>query len=83
MTLLIPFFLRAKPDEIVVILKAREPALMIIAVGSEQHLFLRSASLVCLFQRESVCLNQHYWQSSWAICSGLLSRGEKDPGKSA
>ena len=37
------FFRGAKPDQIVVILKAREPARIMIAIGSEQHWFLQLA----------------------------------------
>jgi hypothetical protein len=35
------FFRGAKPDQVVVILKAREPARIMIATGSEQHWFLQ------------------------------------------
>ena len=37
------FFRGAKPDQLVVILKAREPARIMIATGSEQHWYLQSA----------------------------------------
>jgi len=37
------FFREAKPDQVVVILKAREPARIMIATGSEQHWFLQLA----------------------------------------
>ncbi len=37
------FFRGAKPDQVVVILKAREPARIMIATGSEQHWFLQLA----------------------------------------
>jgi hypothetical protein len=37
------FFRGTKPDQVVVILKAREPARIMIATGSEQHWFLQLA----------------------------------------
>ena len=37
------FFRGAKPDQLVVILKAREPARIMIATGSEQHWYLQLA----------------------------------------
>jgi hypothetical protein len=37
------FFRGAKPDQLVVILKAREPARIMIAIGSEQHWYLQLA----------------------------------------
>jgi hypothetical protein len=48
-----PYFRRAKPDQVVVILKAREPARIMIAIGNKQenrwHVSAR------------VYLNQHHW----------------------
>jgi hypothetical protein len=38
-----PYFKRAKTDEVVVILKAREPARIMIAIGSEDHWHLQLA----------------------------------------
>ena len=35
--LIAPYFRRAKPDQVVAILKAREPARIMIAVGDQHH----------------------------------------------
>jgi hypothetical protein len=43
MTLWIASFPGAKSDQVLVILKAREPARIMIATGSEQHWFLQLA----------------------------------------
>jgi hypothetical protein len=83
MTLLIPFFRRAKPDEIVVILKARELA-RIILPSAVKTTFVSAVGFPCLPFLARVCLSE---SALLAIVLGYLLRSfiarEKDPGKSA
>src|SRR5271166_2637968 len=67
-----PYFKGAEPDEVVVVLKAREPARIMIAIGDKANnrwhlqfaerwgrMFVRMCPYLPFSAR--VCLNQHHW----------------------
>jgi hypothetical protein len=64
-----PSFRLAEPDRVVVILKAREPARYLVAIGKEDRGHLE-------FKRFSGrrCLNQHHWLARRRAAEGITFR---------
>ena len=59
-----PYFRKAKPDQVVVILKAREPARILIAIGNKKMVLLtRTNSFSCAPQ--GAVFNSSSIISSW------------------
>jgi hypothetical protein len=78
-----PYFRHAKPDQIVAILKAREPARLLIAIGKKAEtrghhdsawgrMFVRVCPYFPFSAR--LCLNQHHWLAPKMRAEGLAFR---------
>jgi hypothetical protein len=65
-----PYFRRAKTDEVVVILKAREPARIMIAIGSEDRWHLQLAQ--CWIVQYNFYINAQRWGRMFVRTSPYL-----------